>query len=125
MKLRLVLLLLVFGIHASLSAQTSLSFTGSWKVAWQGEKRLEEATLVIAEDGGGTWRTATSSRTNNCVGKEVPISLKKTADNEATVKLKFSEVLPGCADSTLKLKLLDEKSMSGTRGKFDLTAVRE
>ena len=124
MNIRSTILFFSIFIYGLLGAQTSPSFTGSWKVAWQGEKRLEEATLVILDDGGGTWKTSTSSRMNNCVGMAVPIAVKKIADDEATVKLKFSEVLTGCIDSTLKLKLIDDKTMTGTRGKFDLTISR-
>ena len=124
MHFRKTLTLLAIAVSTLSSAQTATDFSGSWKVTWQGETRPQEAKLVIS-DTRGTWRTFASSRTDGCVGKEVPISLERLADGEAVVKLKFSEVLTGCVDATIKLKKIDEISMTGLRGKAELTVVRQ
>lgn len=124
MNCRKILILLIMTVSTLCSAQTSTDFSGSWKVTWQGATRPQEAKLVI-NDTLGTWKTFASSSYDGCVGKEVPISLKRVSDSEATVKLKFSEVVTGCADGTITLKKIDEKSMTGLRGKAELTVVRQ
>lgn len=103
--------------------QSSNPFIGKWKVTWQGEKRTGEAALVI-EETGGSWQTFAKSRRDNCVGLKVPIAVESSSGNAMTIKLKFS-VLQGCSDSTVELKRVDDKTVSGTRGSADLVLTRE
>lgn len=124
MNFRKMLIFLAMTVSTLCSAQTPTDFSGSWKVTWQGETRPQEAKLVI-NDTVGTWKTFASSRYDGCVGKEVQISLERVSDVEAIVKLKFSEAVTGCADGTIKLKKIDEKNMTGLRGKAELTVVRQ
>lgn len=105
-------------------AQTA-DFNGTWKVTWMGAKRPLEAKMVIKEDRG-TWKTYTAvNKSDMCVGKEVPIRVERTTENEASVLLQFSEVVDGCKDVHVSLKMLGDKSMTGMRGGSELTVVRD
>jgi len=104
-------------------AQTPAAFVGTWRVSWQGEKRPQEARMVLSESGG-TWKTATSSQSNNCVGREVPVVIEKATDTDAQLRLKFSE-MAGCSDALVTLRKVDDKTLTGLRGKAELTAVRD
>ena len=105
------------------SAQTPPAFVGTWKVTWQGARPLE-ARLVVSESGG-TWQTFATSRTDPCVGREVPIAFEEINGDEATVRLKFSEALRVCVDITIRIKKLSEKALAGTRGATVLTITRD
>lgn len=96
-------------------AQTPPVFSGNWKVTWQGEKRELEGSLLISENGG-VWKTFASNKINPCVGREVPIEVKKVNDREIRVLLKYSDVIQGCENGSLRL--WDENgSVKGARGK--------
>ncbi len=119
-----VLAVSCFFVCALAGAQTPPVYLGTWKVTWQGERRLQEAVLKVSESGG-TWKAATSSRNDPCVGREAPISFEEINGDEATLRLKFSEALRGCADTTIKLKKLSDKAMTGTREAVEMTFTRE
>ena len=124
MSLRILLAVYCLAGSSLVFAQAGPPFVGSWKVSWQGEKRIQEARLEISESGG-TWRTATSSKTNGCVGREVPIALEPVSAQELKVRLKFSEVLQGCADALVTLRSADGQNLTGTRGVAALTLERQ
>ena len=108
-------------------AQTPPAFVGSWKVTWHSSSRPEQARLVISESGG-TWKTAFPYKTtfNQCLGREVGIAFEEIKGDEARIRLKYAEALPGCADSTIQIRKLNENQMTGTRwGKTELTITRE
>ena len=112
-------------IGASIAnADTANPFFGKWKAEWQTAKKMQEAHFVI-DDKGGTWRTLSSPKSNPCVGKEVPIQIENSSPGAMTLKLKFSEVLQGCADATIHLKRTDDGTVSGRRGKADVALTRE
>lgn len=121
----LLFLPLCLAIHAPIaSAQSVNPFFGKWKAEWQTEKRTEEAHFTL-NDKGGTWKTLAKSKSNPCVGREVGIEIVKSSPDEMTLKLKFSEAITGCTDSTLHLKRVDDKTIAGRRGKADLKLTRE
>lgn len=105
-------------------AQAGPPFVGSWKVSWQGDRRMEQARLVITESGG-TWRSARSIRMNACVGRETPIALEPVSTDRLKVRLKFSEVLQGCPDSLITLRSADGQTITGMRGSAELTLERQ
>jgi hypothetical protein len=105
-------------------SQPANPFLGKWKVTWEGAKKILQATLII-DGSGGSWQTLDHSRVDPCVGKEVPIAIQSSSADAMTIKLKFSEVLQGCSDATVKLKRVDDKTIAGTRGKADLVLSRE
>ena len=106
------------------NAESTNPFYGKWKAEWQGAKKMEESRFTI-DDKGGSWKTLSSSRSNPCVGKEVPIRIENSSPDAMTLKLKFSEALLGCADATVRLKRADDGSVSGKRGKADLVLTKE
>lgn len=124
MSLRTLLVVSLLASSGLVWAQTGPPFVGTWKVSWQGEKRLQEARLVISENGG-TWKTATSSKLNACVGHEVPIALEPVSAQELKVRLKFSEVLQGCSDALVTLRSGDGQNLTGMRGAAELTLERQ
>ncbi len=108
-------------------AQTPTTFVGTWKVTWQSQSRAEQARLVISESGG-TWKTALPYKItfNQCLGREVPIAFEEVKGDEARIRLKYAEALPGCSYSTIQVRKVNENEMTGTRwGKTELTLTRE
>lgn len=104
---------------------TGPALTGTWKAVWQTPAgTLQQARLVVSQSGG-TWKTAASSRSDPCVGLEVPIRLEKAKGDRPVIRLLFSEALRGCNDSSIRVTLADEEQMAGTRGKTHLVMVRD
>lgn len=122
MNNKIVLAILLCASSAAAIAQTN-PFIGKWTASWAGERRSFEASLVI-EQSGGTWRTLTRNKLDNCAGREVPISIESTSPEAMTIQLKFSEVLQGCANAKVELKRVDENTLTGTRGTHELKLVR-
>ena len=106
------------------NAQATNPFSGNWKVVWDGEAQTYEAKLVLTEQGG-SWKTAARQKNNPCVGREVPVKLDTVSATELTATLGFSEVIPGCKDSRITLKVDSGNNVTGKRGKSDLTLTRE
>ncbi len=103
---------------------TAAAFAGTWTVTWQGARTPQQARLVITESGG-TYKASTRPREDPCIGREAPITLQDIDGQEATVLLKFSEALQGCADGKLRIKKIDDKTMTGMRGQAVLTITRD
>jgi len=132
---RSVVLFVLMMIGTSVLAQSPNPFVGTWKVTWEqqtrgsgvvpGGTRNFEAEMIIAASGG-SWKTLGVSRGDDpCVGKEVPVVVEKQTDDELNVRLKFSEVAQGCTDSMVRLKRVDDKKLTGTRGKSEVTATKQ
>ena len=130
-----VVFLMLMTMGTSVLAQSPNPFVGTWKVTWeqqtrgrgviQGGTRDFEAEMIIAASGG-SWKTLGVSRSDDpCVGREVAIAIEKQTDDEIHVRLKFSEVAQGCTDSTVRLKRVDDKKLTGTRGKSEVTATKQ
>lgn len=105
-------------------AQPANPFLGKWKVTWSGPTRELEAELVVT-DSGGSWKLFASSAFDPCVGREVPIAIESLSAEDATIKLKFSEVVNGCPDLTVRLKRVDANTATGTRGKVAMSLTRK
>ena len=120
---RLALLALITQVTTA-PAQTSSAFVGTWKVTWQGPRQALQARLVITPTGG-TWKALSSRPDNPCSGREVPISVEETEAGSAKVILRFAESLSGCNDVELRLRRVDERTLTGTRGQAELALVRE
>lgn len=105
-------------------AQTTAAFVGTWRVSWQGDTRPLEAKLTLSETGG-TWKTlGVSARGNACMGREVDVVVESATDTDAQLRLKYSE-LAGCTDLKVTLKKVDDKTLTGFRGKSELSLVRD
>lgn len=120
------ILLTLMVIGTSVVAQSPNPFVGTWTVTWEGvskgrgaiqQSRDFEAELII-EPSGGSWKTFGATRgTDACAGKEVAVVIEKQTDNEIDLRLKFSEVASGCTDARVRLKRVDDKTLTGIRGK--------
>lgn len=106
------------------SAQPASPFLGQWKVSWEADGRPQQAVLVVT-DMGGTWKTTARSRNNPCIGLEVPITFVSGAGNDAVVRLEFAKTLNACADVTIQLKRVDDKTVTGTRGSMPLVLDKQ
>lgn len=100
-------------------------FHGTWKVVWQGKSNELTSKLVLTE-GGGRWQTYNvGSKSDACQGREVAVAVAAAASDAVTLKLKFSEVMAGCNDVTVKLRRADDGAISGTRGSQPVTLTRQ
>ncbi len=122
MNNKTVLVIFLFACNAAAVAQTN-PFIGKWTASWTGDRRSLEASLVI-EQTGGTWRTLTRNKLDNCAGREAPIAIESFTPDSMTMQLKYSEVLQGCTDSKVELKRVDENTLTGTRGAYVFKVVR-
>ena len=104
-------------------AQAAKPFIGKWSVEWQTDKQTYGAELEITETGG-SWQTATSSRSNPCFGRKVPIQHDSATANSLDMTLKFSEIIPDCKNATVKLQLDDKGTVVGKRSGYELKLKR-
>jgi hypothetical protein len=125
-KLQHIVSLILATISFAALGQPANPFVGDWKVSWQGEKRAWQANLTINESGG-SWQTFSAMRkeTNVCIGREVPISIKSSSAEAMTIKLKYSEVLRGCADGQIVLTRVDDTTIAGKLRNWDLMLSRK
>lgn len=108
--------------HRCARADTFRRFRGY--LERQGVRAPQQARLVITESGG-TYKSCARTRDDPWVGNEAPITLQDIKGQEAKVLLKFSEALQGCADGKLRIKKVDDKTMTGMRGQAMLTIMRD
>ena len=104
-------------------AQAAKPFIGKWSVEWQTDKQTYGAEMEITETGG-SWQTATSSRSNPCFGRKVPIQHDSATANSLDMTLKFSEIIPDCKNATVKLQLDDKGTVVGKRSGYELKLKR-
>lgn len=116
------LLACAWGAHA----QTPSAFVGKWSVKWEGDRRNQEAILIINESAGGTWQTLAKAKgANPCVGLRSPIEVETVSDQEIKVQIKFSDAIQGCENSVVHLRSADGKTLTGNRGNKDLNITRD
>lgn len=105
-------------------AQTPAAhFVGTWNVEWQGARTPQQARLIITESGG-TFQRSARTKFDPCVGAEAPIALQDINGQDATVLVKYSEALQGCADWKLQIQKIDDQTMTGKRGSAVLSIKR-
>lgn len=122
--LALTLLCMAATIGNPAFAQVSAPFIGSWKAAWQTDKRSYDALMNVTEKGG-TWQTYVRNQNNPCAGREVPMKIESAAPTEVKFVLQFSETIPGCPNATVTLKAAPDGKVTGMRSKFELTLARQ
>ena len=129
MKLKHILFFMFATSSFAAFCQPANSFLGKWKVTWSSANGSPQVSNLNIDGSGGSWQTLIAKkrgpRTSSCDGLEVPISIESSSADAMTIKLKFSEALQGCADSTVELKRVDDKTITGRRGKADLVLSRE
>ena len=128
MKRYIVLAFMVAGFSTTAIGQGSSPFHGSWNVKWEGQSSNGDvsrtAKLVVA-DTGGSWQThLTRIQKDPCNGQKVPIAITSSTSDTMVIRLKFSEVIQGCNDGTVGLKL-DGTTVTGTRGKDKLVLTKQ
>jgi hypothetical protein len=104
--------------------QVPTQFVGTWKATWQTDKKSYEAVMTVTETGG-TWQTATLDKNNPCAGREVPMKVESSSATEVQLQLRFSEVMTGCQNVNVALKVASDGTVTGTRSKYDLTLVKK
>jgi hypothetical protein len=105
------------------SAQAPVDFSGNWDVKWQ-ENNLQLGAKLSIQNETGTWQMFAQTRKNPCFAAVAPIELKRTGDNKATLALKYSAALNGCADGMVFINKVDANTMTGKRGGIDMTFTR-
>lgn len=113
----------LLGTVMAAAGQVPAGLQGPWRITWQAETKVFEASVTLTAEGG-VWRTATMSKQNPCAGREVSMKLESATDQEAQFVLPYSQVIGGCKDVTVVLKLAPDGSVTGTRNKFQLTQVQ-
>jgi hypothetical protein len=113
---------------ASVFAQVPSALIGNWVIHWA-DHRPERSVLIVT-DSGGTWQTQISEvesylHKDPCIGRRVPIAVQPLQESQFLVRLKFSAVIAGCSDASLKVGIGGDGSISGMRGKHPLTFVRD
>jgi len=104
-------------------AQVAKPFIGTWKTEWETDKQTYEAEMVVTETGG-TWKTQTSRRNNPCFGREVPLQHDAATERSLSMTLKFSDVITGCRNVSVKLDLDGAGAVIGKRSNYDLKLTR-
>lgn len=105
-------------------ADAAPPFLGKWNVEWQFEQGTYAAEMEVTPTGG-SWQTAFTNRKNPCAGRKVPLQHDVATADRLELTLKFSEVIPGCRNATVKLWLNDKGEVAGKRSSYDLTLKRE
>ena len=107
------ILVLVAMAASSVFARATNPYNGTWTVSFDGSKTADLEGTVVVTDEGGTWKVLARQRQNPCVGREAPISVLKSSADELVFEVNRSAVLAGCRDWKMKLKKVDEKTLSG------------
>jgi len=118
-----VLITSLLMIHPA-HGQVPAPFVGTWKAAWQTEKKAYEAVMTVT-DTGGTWQTATLDKNNPCAGREVPMKVESSSATAIRLQLRFSEIMTGCQNVNVELKLGPDGSVTGTRSKYELSLTKK
>lgn len=107
-------------------AQSPNAFHGTWKVTWQGTKKVNEAKLQLAmEDSSWQIIGPGSSKDDPCGNRKAPVTLEPRGETQAVLKIRYSEVLAGCTDRTVRMTLTSPGSAKGQRGSTELEMVKE
>ncbi len=107
-------------------AQSPDAFHGTWKVTWQGTRKVNEAKLHLAtEDSAWQIIGSGSSKDDPCASRKAPVTLEPRSQTQAVVRIRYSEVLAGCTDRTVRMTLTAPGSAKGQRGSTELEMVKE
>jgi len=114
---------------AVLRAQPANPFIGSWQAKFlvstaRGLMDERQADLVITPTGG-TWQTRVQSRTDPCIGREVPLHIDELTDSRLTGTLRFSSLADFCKDLKLVLQVDASGTVVGRRGNTELSLERK
>lgn len=105
-------------------AQVAAPFLGTWNASWTTGAKQYDAKFTVTESGGA-WQTATIDRGNPCAGREIPMKVVSSTATEVHFTLQFSEVIAGCQNPRVELKLQPDGTVTGSRSKFELALKRQ
>ena len=110
-------------------AQGPNPFNGTWHAKFQDKRGGAQAAELIVKDDGGTWKvwgTSHDTKRNPCIGRDLPITVKRASTEELAFRIEGSKVLAGCPDGNVTLKRVDDQRLEGQFGDGRmLTLVRE
>jgi hypothetical protein len=115
----------LMGFVAVALSQDAVNYSGKWRARDTPPSGKTYEAYVVIEDKAGTWQAMAASRNDPCVGRPVPIAILTATPDELAFRIKHAEAIPGCVDSTVRVKRVDDKTMNGARGTQPLVLVRE
>ncbi|MBT9598483.1 MAG: hypothetical protein IV094_21040 [Vitreoscilla sp.] len=101
------------GLPLSSAAQPPHPWDGTWTLGFDGSRTSDLEGTVVVQGQGGSWRVATQSSKNPCVGREAPILVKSATADELVFEVNRSSVLAGCRNWTMTFKKVDDKTLQG------------
>lgn len=101
------------GLPLTSAAQTPHPWDGTWTLGFDGSRTSDLEGTVVVQGQGGSWRVATQSSKNPCVGREAPILVRSATADELVFEVKRSSVLASCKDWTMTFKKVDDKTLRG------------
>ena len=107
------------------SSQDAVNYSGKWLAQVTPPSGKTYEASVVIDDKAGTWQAMASSRNDPCVGRPVPIAVLTATADQLSFRIKHAEAIPGCADSTVRVNRVDDKTMKGTRGTQPLVLTRD
>lgn len=110
---RISILALAIGLPLAAAAQAPHPWNGTWTLGFDGSRTSDLEGTVVVQGEGGSWRVATQSAKNPCVGREAPILVKTATADELVFEVNRSSVLAGCKNWTMTFKKVDNKTLQG------------
>lgn len=105
--------LLIIG-SSCLCAQEVGQFNGEWMGSYENKNdKAQQAKLTIT-DQGGSWHVYQGGRKNPCIKRDFPISVEHKSPLEILVRVSAAEIISGCDNSTLSLKLISPNQLEGS-----------
>lgn len=125
--LRWIVLFLFVSISSLVHADVPPHFVGTWTLSWEmlgkyGNTRLS-AHLEVPASGSGKFLGFGSSKTNNCLSNEAPVTVKVVSDDVIVVVAKLSDVLEGCPNQVFRLKRTEDGLVLGFLNKGDQQSI--
>lgn len=111
------------------NAGSTNPYNGEWSATWTppGAPGPVGAKVVFDNDSG-SWQTiVTRDVLNNCAGKTHKIGVTESSPEKIVFTVLASQSLPGCPDTTLTAKPVDERHLEakGSSGaKIEFTRVK-
>jgi len=97
-----------------LCAQELGQFNGEWMGIYEkANDKAQQVSLTIT-DQGGSWHAYQGGKKNPCVKRDFPISVEQKSLSEILVRVSATEIIPGCNNSTLSLKLISPNKLEGS-----------
>ncbi len=108
---------ILLGLVQTAIAQQGNTLMGNWVGTMQGLSGNQlNVELTLGESSGVFLMRpprGNAGRSNQCFGKDFPVSVSSQSSSEAAIEIKGASVLPGCIDQSVTFKSADGKSMEG------------